>query len=72
MEIGILEIPVGARGSSVSRRPPGATGNGGGDWNASRMGLRLVGGLQRECVMGEFVSVSSVFSPSFDAGNFGS
>ena len=39
------DIHVGARGSSGSRRPPGAIGNGGGDWNASQMSLRLAVGL---------------------------
>ena len=61
---------VGARGSSVSRRPPKAIGNGSEDWNISLMSLRLVVGLQRQSVMGEFaVSVSSNFSSSW---NFGS
>ena len=39
------DIRVGARGSSGSRRPPGAIGNGGGDWNASQTSLRLAVGL---------------------------
>ena len=34
-----------------SRRPPGAIGNGSGDWNASQTSLRLAVGLQRESVM---------------------
>jgi len=37
--------------SSSSRRPPGAAGHGGGDWNASRTSLRHAVGLQRESIL---------------------
>ena len=53
---------VGAQGSFGSRRLPGAIGNGGGDWNASRrMSLRLAVWLQPESVM---ENSPSLFRPS--------
>jgi len=50
------DIRVGARGLSGLRQPPGAIGNGGGDWNVSQTSLSWV--AARKCD-GEFaVSVS--------------
>ena len=67
------DIRVGARGSPGSRRPLGAIGNGGEDWNASQTSVRLANGFAARMCDGEFsVSVSPIFSSAFDAGNFGS
>jgi hypothetical protein len=57
---------VSTRGSSGSRRPQGAIGNGGGDCNASRMSLRLTVGLHSNVTPGVALIISRLMQGGLD------